>query len=71
MFLLLSVSIFAQKTETIDSINYYEQKINKEVNASKKAFLHYNYSNYLDAQDSIKASSEEAFKALEIFENIR
>lgn len=70
LFLLLSVSIFAQKTETIDSINYYEQKINKEVNASKKAFLHYNYSNFLDTQDSIKASSEEAFKALEIFENI-
>ena len=70
LFLLFSISIFAQKTETTDSINYYEQKIHKEVNASKKAFLHYNYSNYLDAQDSLKASSEEAFKALEIFENI-
>ena len=70
LFLFFSISFFAQKAENIDSIAYYEQKIKNEADASKKAFLHYDYSNYLDAQDKIKASSEEIFKALKIFETI-
>ena len=66
IFLLYSISFFAQKTETNDSIAYYEQRINNENDALKKAYLYYNYSNYLDAQVKIKASSEEIFLALKI-----